>query len=474
MTSGDVLVVAPGTYAPQGVGFNLGPPSGTSGAWTRIIVDTSLPGQAVIDGSGYAWCISLDGRSYVEIRGLAFRNRQGAASGWSITECLAIRDLGGVPGIGRNSHHILVKGCTFLECTRRAGVALRGAVPLGITSYSDERLEEEGCHHIEVDSCIFHESQSDMKDAQGNTVLAISQLVMTGNVYDWRVDDCVFIHNFEAYREGNGAIELATNYSQSEGNYLTYPDQIRKGCIRRNIFHFHGPIASDTGIAYAARYAVYPHGGADILVENNVFYRWPLGVGLVTEEGLAGNAMARVWVRNNLFVEPEHYALVLGTWANGYLSTTDTYASNNTIVVLEDEVQAQRFPPISLVKRNTTNSPEGVSGDWAIFNNLVLSFGKVVFSEVDDSELADKLDYNLYATPDASPFLYPTYGYLRRQHLGCGCSLDSNVSGPPTASSRETRTTTPGDWPTGRGFATPPLNCYSQLGVPPERPRVRT
>jgi hypothetical protein len=406
MTAGDRLRITPGTYAGAGT-LGQEPPSGASDS-ARTIIE-GYGGRVIIDGSDTPRCISLAGSRYVTLRGLSFVNRGGAFSGWSVTECVAIRDLNNTPGVGRNAHHILVTQCEFLECTRREPGVLRGAVPLMAVSYSDERLLEEACHHIEIDGCVFRESKSDMKDAEGNTVFAISQVVLTGNVRDWRIDDCVFMHDFNRYREGNGGIECVSNYNQSPGNYLTYPDQIRKGVVRRNVFVYNGPNASLSGVPFAARYAVYPHACEDVLIENNFMLRWPLGVGLVAEDGgLTGahNTLERVMCRNNFHLQPEQYAFIAGAWATTYNTVESPWVVNNTVV--RDYTQASQFPPISIINRNETGA--GVTGEYGFYNNLVIAPDQVMLSE--QTLTADKMTNNLWVSDATQVFRYPDYATL--------------------------------------------------------------
>lgn len=465
MSAGDRLRVLPGTYAGAGT-FGQEPPSGTDDDHRTII--ESHGGDVVIDGSDTQRCISLAGSSYVTLRGLSFRNLRGAVAGWSITECVGIRDLNNTPGEGRNAHHVRVTHCRFLECTRR-DAPLRGAVPLQIVCYSDERLGEEAAHHIEVDHCEFHESQSDMKDAEGNTVFAISQVGITGNVRDWYFHDNVFYHNFAHYNEGNGAIEFVANYSQEPGFYLTYPDQPRKGIIRRNACVFTGENATLSGIPYAARYAFYPTGCADVKVEFNFFYNWPLGIGLVAEDGSSvHNTMSRVWVRCNYFYNPEQYAIVIGTWASNYLPVEDVWVTNNTII--RDFIQAGAFPPITILDRNGG----GLLGDYGIFDNYVECADQVLMTEVElDPDLVDR---NAWVSPVTNAFRYPDFStlvpfpYIADCDLG-GDHLDSgDLEGVATRNHLHRRSPTggwstsawtlvglrPNAWVVGRGQSTVP------------------
>lgn len=409
MESGDRLRILPGTY----VGVSaLGsePPSGVSDSLRTIIEShPDYRGEVIIDGSDTPRCISLAGSSYITLRGLSFKNLRGALVGWSVTECVYIRDLNNTPGVGRNAHHIRITECNFLECTRR-DEAIRGAVPLGITSFSDERQGHEACHHIEVDHCRFFESLSDFKDAGGNTIFAVSQLVVTGNVRDWYFHDNYFEHDFNTYREGNGGIEFVANYNQSPGNYTTHPDQPRKGIIRRNVFRQFGPIVSELVSElgnYCIRYAIYPNAVADVLIEQNFIHKWPLGIGLVTEDGsTVHNTMSKVLCRNNLIIETEQYGIVVGTWADNYLAPDSVWIVNNTIT--RSYVQANSFPVFSVIERNTTDSPVGVTGEYGIFNNLLECVDYVLLCEMELDPA--KVDFNVWVSPVANAFRYPTYG----------------------------------------------------------------
>lgn len=411
------LYVMPGTYTGVDAGF-VRQVSGTSDRTITVAGHPAYDTKPVIDGTGIRCCYSLWGRAYWTLKHLAFRNIGGLAAGWSVAEGVSIRDYANTPGVGNNAHHCRITDCDFLQF-ERFNAAFRSAMPIFVGSFADERLGQEGTHDIEVDNCVFHQSKSDMLDGGGATLFAVSQVVVGGNTYDFVIRDCVFNHDMTVYMEGNGGIEFVANYNQSPGNYLTYPDQPRRAVIRRNQFIYTGPYASPLGLL-SARYAIYPQGCADILIEQNITRNWPLGVGLVAEDGaLAHNTVERIWVRNNLFVEPEQYALVAGTWSDGYLSPVDVWCTNNTIY--RSFLLANNFPPITIVKRNTTSSPDGLLGEYGFYNNIVAAPDSVFMTE--KVIPASALNFTLWVTDGATPFRYYDYATQFAQ-LPAGWNVD--------------------------------------------------
>lgn len=406
-TDAVTVYILPGTYTGVINGV-VSRPSGTADHWITLSGHPDYATRPVIDGSGQRACYELWGRSYWHLHGLAFKNIGGAVAGWSSADGVTIRDFGNTPGVGRNSHHIKLTSCDFLQFERR-DLPNRLASPLIVSSFADERLGQEGCHDIEISACRFYTSKSDYKDANGNTIFAVSNCVFSGNVYDWIIHDNEFFHDMSIYMEGNGGIEFASNYNQNPGaGITTYPDQIRKGIIRDNTFTYTGPLATPIYV-YGARYAIYPHACADILIERNYTDRWPIGIGLVAEKGSAPWTAQRIWVRDNVFIEPEHYALVLGTWSNLYRSVEDIWCTHNTILRTVAFTPGTQLPPISFVFGNTTDSPEGITR-CALYGNLVSSADQVVYAA--HTLPRGTLDHNVYVTDAAQPYRYPTFDTL--------------------------------------------------------------
>lgn len=358
-------------------------------ARNNLSLRASGPGT-VIDGSGFTAAVEIQGKHDVLVDGFEITNNGATVVGWSVPNGIAIRDLGNVPGVGRHSYNITIQNCTFRDILRKNDAVGNGAQPLLICSFSNERLGHTACYNVQILDCTFNAGKHDMVGSG----LQIGQLCPTGNVRDFLIEGCTFYWDETLYNEVSTGIEFTANY---EAFYSTYPDVPRRGVIRNNTFQLVGSLADP-------RYTIYVQ-GQDILVENNTFTRWGLGVGAVMEEGTNPDLWTtkNVWVRNNTFSEVTNYSVVVGAWENNYLTVENVFVTGNKIH--KTTVAPGEFPPVSLISRNTLDSPSGYT-NVSIVGNTVSAPDAVVLSEKD---WAGVFRDNVFYTGSATPVKYPDY-----------------------------------------------------------------
>ena len=334
--AGDVIQVRAGAPYFEKVSF---PRSGD--AIAGPIVLEAFPGeQPILDGTGVAGSdlIRIDGRSYVQVKGLELRNNQGVSDG------SGIRVLGSGTDI-------------VLEDNRIHEV--RGRDAMGITVYGTDPtapIQQIRIQGNEIWDCDPHPSEA---------------LVLNGNVTGFEVLDN-YVHDVN-----NIGIDLIGGETDIQ------PDPTlvaRNGVVRGNRVER----ANEKG-GHGFAGGIYVDGGRDILIERNEVAESDLGIEVGAEN--AGTDALRITVRSNVLHHNERAGLVFGGFSSSVGRTRDSVFRHNTLY--ENDTAGAGFGELWIQ----------YAEDNRVEHNVVVSTGQGRLVTSDAGNVNNLLDWNLYFAP---------------------------------------------------------------------------
>ena len=359
----------------------------------------AAPGEhPIVDGSGLAipggqWgLVTVDGASWVQVKGLEIRNYR------STTQAVPI----GLYVVGAGDHiEILDNHIHSIVTTLKTS----NGDALGVGVYGSKAPASINWLTIdgnELDDLVTGYSES---------------LSLSGNVERWQVTNNIIHDN------NNIGVNV-------EGFYHTAPseayDQARRGLVADNsIFN----ITSTHNPAYhnqPGADGVYISGGALVTVERNLVHDVDLGIELASEN--AGRATTFVWARNNVV----HHSLVTGISLGGAKAKTNGGATNNVVA------------NNTLYANDTTHSGSGEfqiqfnASDNVFANNILSANGQglIVNAFAKGSAAPATLDHNLEYSPDGVSsgsqwiWLGKTYESFARYRSGSGEDAASRFADP--------------------------------------------
>ena len=335
--SGDTVFVTAGTYS---AGCEV---SASSVSYIAI-------GEVNVVGDGFRSCFHIEGKDYIKIQGFNMSNNGGnpfVAASAGVT----IRDLNNVGGTGCS--YITVSDCTFSGINRREQFTYDYGTPFFVYSFADERLGHTNCNHIVLKDCSFYASKMDTQSGVFHDHVAC-----VGNVSDVLITGCYIYHDFSVYNIRGSTLGFGG------GQLLSgYPDYPRRVVVSNNYFEYVGTPLGTVTFPYFT-------GCKDVLCERNTCVNFGGGIIAVTEDGYNLETRSeRQWYRRNLITGVIRNGLTTGTFADTYRSPKNIWATNNTIV--KAPIVSGNWL-VNLLKLNTTDSPEGVSGDCYFANNIFI------------------------------------------------------------------------------------------------------
>jgi hypothetical protein len=332
----------------------------TSGVPGRPIVFSAAPGErAVLDGSSLEVpadqnaMITIDSRSYIQIRGFEIT---GYRSGVTGHVPIGILVTGPSDHVRLDDNLVHDMGTSFQG---RNGGDAHGIAVFGT----------DAAHAIEEVEIVDNEL--------ANLALGSSEaLVVNGNVKDF------LIEGNRVHDTNNIAIDVIGFEGTASDPTV---DQPRDGVVRGNAVW---NVDSYGNPAYGrdrSADGIYVDGGRDVLIEGNTIHDVNIGIELASEH--AGRSTRNVTARNNLVYDSTAIGIAIGGYDRRRGSTEDCLIVNNT-VVHTDGVEL-------LVQFDTR--------DNVISNNVFVAGPRHRFVENPYREnLGNVLDHNLYFSVDGA------------------------------------------------------------------------
>lgn len=361
--AGSTVYIMGGTYIEEVV-MNV---SGSPGAYT---VFRNYDGNPVIlSGNGQpAVLMQVNGVSYVEVRGLQFRNCLGSVSA-------GIQVLSG--GWRGPAHHIRLIGNSIKNLYASADTStyppgvFAGAI--SVAGYDADNA----ISHVLIDS-------NDIADCRTGWTEAIG---ITGNV------DTFIVSNNTVTNTGNIGIDASGHWGQSS-NPAT--DFARNGIIRGNhVSYCRSLVEGGTGI--------YLDGSSGMLVEQNTVHHNAFGLGIGCEQ--VNNTVGNNIIRNNISYANDGYGIGVAGWSPENRIIQNCSIINNTCFGNGQKEEFRYLGELSvfhsknlLVKNNIFYATNGSSD--------------VVY--INDNPVNLHMENNIYYTP--TPVAY--FNYLGTAYNG--------------------------------------------------------